>query len=165
MKYPKIEFWLTVTLLLATLISSIIAYFFWYNLTFFVGPYLFIHWLGLTATIFIVVSIPIHYVLKRSRPQHAKLILKFHVLGNLSSFLIISLHFAQNIGRLSLSLERLGDGVALYLFLFIIMATGVLERYQTRGRLSRYTKIIHRYTVLVLYLIALIHILDGFNFI
>ena len=87
LKYCRnLEFWLTVTLLLATLILSIMAYSFWYNLTFFVGSYLFIHWLGLIATTFVVVSIPIHYILKRKRPKNAKLILKIHVFGNLVPF-------------------------------------------------------------------------------
>ena len=163
--YRNLEFWLTVTLLLATLILSIMAYFFWYNLTFFVGSYLFIHWLGLIATTFVVVSIPIHYVLKRKRPKNAKLILKIHVFGNLVAFLIISIHFAQNVGRLSMSLHRLGDGFVLYLFLFLIVATGVLERYQTSGKLPRYAKVIHKYTVIILYLIILFHLLEGFNII
>ena len=163
--YRNLEFWLTVTLLLATLILSIMAYFFWYNLTFFVGSYLFIHWLGLIATTFVVVSIPIHYVLKRKRPRSAKLILKIHVFENLVAFLIISIHFAQNVGRLAMSFNRLGEGFVLYLFLFLIVATGVLERYQTSGNLLRYTKVIHKYTVIILYLIILFHLLEGFNII
>jgi hypothetical protein len=161
--YRNLEFWLTLILLWATAILSIVAYLLWYRLTFFVGSYLFIHWLGLIATIFIVVSIPIHYILKRKRPQNFKIILKIHVFGNLFAFLLISLHFAQNVGRLAGSFQRLGYGFALYLFLSLIVATGILERYQTNGKLPRYTKVIHKYTVIVLYLMILIHLLEGFN--
>jgi hypothetical protein len=164
LKYCRnLEFWLTLILLLATATSSIAAYALWYSLTFFVGTYLFIHWLGLTATIFIIVSIPIHYILKRKKPQTLKTILRIHVFGNLFAFLLISLHFAQNVGRLAGSIQRLGEGFASYLILALIVATGILDRYQTNRKSSRYAKFIHKYTVIVLYLIALIHLLEGFN--
>jgi hypothetical protein len=160
--YRNLEFWLTLILLLVTAILSIAAYILWYRLTFFVGSYLFIHWLSLIATIFIVVSIPIYYILKRVKPQN-KIILRIHVFGNLFAFLLISIHFAQNVGRLAGALQRLGYGFALYLLLSLIVATGILERYQTNGKLLRYTKVIHKYTVIILYLIILIHVLEGFN--
>ena len=160
----NLDFWLTLILLLATAISSIVAYIFWYSLLFFVGSYLFIHWLGLIATIFVVVSTPIHYILKRKRPQNSKRILKFHVFGNLLAFLVISLHVAQNIGRLSGAFERLGEGFALYLLLTLIVASGVVERFQTSGKLRRYIKAIHKYAVIALIVVMIIHVLDGFNF-
>jgi hypothetical protein len=139
------------------------AFIFWYGLTFFVGFYLFIHWLGIIAAIFPAVSIPIHYIIKRKRPQNRRKILKIHVLGNLVAFLLISLHFAQNVGRLSGALERLGAGVALYFVFSLIVATGILERYQTSGKLLRCIKIIHKYTIIFLYLALLIHLSEFFS--
>ena len=139
------------------------AYVFWYQLLFFVGSYLFIHWLGIIATIFIAVSIPIYIILKQTRPKHTKILLRLHVFGNLFAFLVVSIHFAQNLARLAGFLQRLGDGLALYLVLLLIVATGILERYQTSSKLHRYTNFIHKYTVIILYLIILIHMLDGFN--
>lgn len=159
----NLGFCLTLVLLLINVIISIIAYIFWYRLTFFVGSYLFIHWIGLIATAFIAISIPIHYILKRKRPQNSKKILKLHTFGNLLAFLLISLHFAQNVGRLSMAVQRLGLGFALYLLLSLIVATGILERYQTSGKLPRYTKVIHKYSVIFLYLVILVHVLEGFN--
>lgn len=161
MKNRNSEFWLTLTFLLATVISSIAAYVFWYNLTFFMGPYLFVHWLGLIATAFVAVSIPIQYFVKRKRPQNFKTTLKIHTTGNLVAFSLISIHFAQNVGRLSGALQRIGAGFALYLVLAVIMATGIMDRYQTKR--SRYIKAAHKYTVIILYLIMLIHALEGFN--
>ena len=164
MKYYKtLEFWLTLTFLCVTAILSITAYKLWYRLSFFVGSYFFIHWLSLIATIFIAVSIPIHYILKRKRPQFSKTLLKIHVFGNLFAFLLISLHFAQNVGRLAGAVQRLGVGFALYVFLCLIVATGILERYQTSGKLPRYIRVIHKYTVILLYLMILLHSLEGFN--
>jgi hypothetical protein len=161
--YRALEFWLTLLLLLVDVIASVAAYIFWYRLAFFVGSYLFIHWLGIIATTFIAVSIPIHYIIKRKRPKYFKRILKVHTVGNLVAFLLISTHFAQNTARLAGAPERLGIGFALYLFLSLIVATGIVERYQKNGKLLRYIKFTHKYTVPILYLIILIHFLSGFN--
>ena len=161
--FRNLEFELTLILLLATAILSTLAYIMWYRLTFFVVSYLFIHWLGIVATIYIAVATPLHYILKRKRPQKSKTILKIHVLGNLSAFLLISLHFAQNLGRLAGALQRIGTGFALYLLLSFIVATGILERYKTSGKLPRYAKIIHKYAVVMLYLVIMLHVLEGFN--
>jgi hypothetical protein len=163
LKNRKLEFWVTLILLLATIISSTAAYIFWYKLTFFVGSYLFIHWLGIAATAFIAVSIPIYYVLKRKRPQNFKKILQIHTFGNLIAFWLISIHFAQNFGRLAGALQRLGIGFVLYLVLSLIVATGILERYQSNGKLSKYIKIIHKYAAIILYVLILLHILEAFN--
>jgi hypothetical protein len=163
LKNRKLELWLTLILLLAVIISSIAAYVFWYKLTFFVGAYLFIHWLSIVATAFIAVSAPIHYVLKRKRPQNYKTLLKIHTFGNLIAFWLISIHFAQNVGRLAGALQRLGIGFALYPVLVVIVATGIVDRYQTHGKFSKYIKLIHKYMVILLYVLILLHVLEGFN--
>jgi hypothetical protein len=163
--YQSLEFWLTFTILCVTVTASILAYIFWYNLLFFVGPYLFIHWLGITATTFIIFSTPIYYVLKRKKPQNSKFILRIHVFGNLMAFLLISLHFAQNVGRLAGAPERLGNGVLLYWVLFFIMLTGIIEKFPTNRKLAKFSRITHRYSVILLYLAVLIHVLDGLNII
>jgi cytochrome b561 len=163
LKNRKLEFWLTLLLLLATIISSIAAYIFWYKLTFFIGSYLFIHWLSMVATAFVAVSIPIQYFLKRKRPQNFKKILQIHTFGNVIAFWLISIHFAQNVGRLAGAIQRLGLGFAMYPVLSLIVATGILERYQSNGKLSKYIKIIHKYVVIILYVLILLHILEAFN--
>ena len=162
MKYPRnLEFWLAFIILFTAAIFSVTAFAIWYRLTFFVGPYLFIHWLGIIASVFIVVFNPIYYVLRKRRSRF-KTIWRIHVFGNLFAFLLVSLHFAQNVGRLSDTPQRLAEGVALYFVLFIAVATGLIERFH-RGKSLRFTKIIHKYTLIVLLFILLIHALGGFN--
>ena len=148
---------------MVTATASVVAYVFWYKLLFFVGSYLFIHWLGLIATAFVAVSIPIHHVLKRRKPRTFKKILNIHVFGNLCVFLLISVHFAQNFGRLAGAVQRLGVGFALYLLLSLIVATGIVERYQSNDKVPRYVKGIHKYAVVILYLLIIVHLLEGFN--
>ena len=163
LKSRNLEFWLTMILLLTVTMSSIAAYVFWYKLTFFVGSYLFIHWLSIVATAFIAVSAPIHYILKRKRPQNSKVLLKIHTFGNLLAFWLISIHFAQNVGRLAGALQRLGIGFALYPVLVVTVATGIVDRYQAHGKFSKYIKLIHKYVVILVYLLIVLHVLEGFN--
>lgn len=163
MRQYRIEFLFTLILLFTTIILSIIGFVFWYNLIFFIGSYFFIHWLGLFAAIFIVISIPLYYLIKWVKPQNFKLFMKIHVLGNLFAFMIVSIHFAQNFGRLAGALYRLNDGFLLYLLLILIVGTGINDRYKISQKLLRYTKFIHKYSVIILFLIMTIHILEGFN--
>jgi hypothetical protein len=143
--YKKLEFWLSMILLLITIIFSGFAYVFWYELLFFVGPFLLIHWLGLIGSIFVGSFIPIYYVLKRKRLQNRKNLLRIHVFGNLLAFLLISIHFAQNIGRLANFYPKMGDGIVFFLFLSKIVI-----------------RFVHRYSVVIFYLIVILHTLQGF---
>ncbi len=163
--YRSSEFWLSLILLLVTVIFSVLAYVRWFSLTFFVGSLFFVHWLGLVATVFIAVLVPIYYVLKRKSPKNIKTLLKIHVFGNLFSFLLVSIHFAQSTGRLAGLYQRLGEGFALFLVLSVIVATGMLERFGARRKLVRYTKSVHRYTVAIFYLVMVIHVLQALNII
>ena len=159
MKYS--EFWLSLAILLFTLLFSAVAYVRWYSLGFFVGSLFFVHWLGLAASVFITVLVPVYYVLKRRRPQKLKTLLRLHVFGNLFSFLLVSIHFAQNTGRLSGFIPRLEDGFVLFLVLSIIVATGMLERFGARHKIVKYTKPVHRYSVAVFYLVMAVHVLQS----
>jgi hypothetical protein len=161
--HRKSELWASLLLLLVTIIFSALAYVRWYSLGFFVGSLFFVHWLGLMATVFIAALVPIYYVLKRRRPQNIKTLLRLHVFGNLFSFLLVSVHFAQNTGRLSGFYPRLEEGFILFLVLSIIVATGMLERFGARHKLVRYTKPVHRYTVAVFYLVMAVHVLQALN--
>jgi len=159
------EFWLSLLILLVTLLFSAVAYVSWYSLGFFVGSLFFVHWLGLAATVFIAVLVPVYYVLKRRRPQKLKTLLRLHVFGNLFSFLLVSIHFAQNTGRLSGFIPRLEDGFVLFLVLSIIVATGMLERFGARHKIEKYTKPVHRYAVAVFYLVMAVHVLQSLSII
>ncbi len=151
--------------LLLSVIFSALAYFQWYSLSFFIGSLFFVHWLGIAATLFIALLIPVYYVLKRKRPKVIKTLLRVHVFGNLVSFMLVSIHFAQNTGRLSGYFLRLNFGFVLFLVLCKIVVTGMIERFGQNLKLARFTRPIHRYIVIVFYFVIVIHILQGLNFI
>ncbi len=163
--YKNKEFLLSTILLLITIILSALAYFFWLELSFFVGPFFFIHWLGIIAAIFIALFIPIYYFLKRRRPKDRKILLKTHVFGNLFAFLLISIHFAQNFGRLVNYYPKVGDGIALFLILATFVATGFQEKFRIGKKLLKYTKFVHRYSIVIFYFVVIIHMLQGFDII
>jgi hypothetical protein len=163
--YRNSEFWASLLILLVTVFFSVVAYVRWYSLGFFVGALFFVHWLALAATVFIAVMVPVYYVLKRRRPRSIKTLLRLHVFGNLFSFLLVSIHFAQNTGRLSGFYPRLEDGFVLFLVLSIIVATGMLERFGARHKIVKYTKPVHRYAVAIFYLLMAIHVLQALNII
>ena len=161
----KPELWASLLILLVTAVFSVVAYVRWFSLGFFVGSLFFVHWLGLAATFFIAALVPIYYVLKRRRPKTIKTLLRLHVFGNLFSFLLVSVHFAQNTGRLSGFYLRLEEGFILFLVLSIIVATGMLERFGARHKVVRYTKPVHRYTVAIFYIVMVVHVLQALNII
>ena len=159
------DFWASLVILIFAVIFSVIAYVYWFELLFFVDSLFFVHWLGLGATIFIAVFVPIYYILKRNKPRKIKTLLRIHVFGNLLGFLLVSIHFSQNIGRLAGFYPRLSDGFVLFLVMVVIVVTGVIERFAGKPKLTRYTKPVHRYAVAVFYLVVIVHALQGFNII
>ncbi len=163
MNFKNFGFLMASILLITTALLSILASLFWIDLNFFVGPYFLIHWFGIIATAFIAVFNPIYYFLKRLKVKKKETLLRIHVFGNVLAFLLISLHFAQNVGRLALAPERLGVGFILFLILLVVLATGMIEKYHSKGKLVRYSKVLHKYSVVILFLIAIIHVLTGFN--
>jgi len=163
--YRKLEFLTSLLMLLFTLVVSVWAYDNWVSLSFFVGDLFFVHWLGLAATVFIAVMVPVYAVLKRKSPKHIKKLLRIHVFGNLFSFLLISIHFAQHTGRLVWVPSRLEDGLALFLILSIIVATGMIEKFGAKLKLVRYLKFVHSYAVVIFYLVLSFHMLQALNII
>ncbi|MBN1784511.1 MAG: hypothetical protein JW815_02100 [Candidatus Bathyarchaeota archaeon] len=146
--------------LLFTVVFAAWVYVNWFNLSFFVGDLFFVHWVGLAATIFVAIMVPVYYVLKHKNPKKMKLLLRVHVFGNLLSFLLISVHFAQNTGRLSAFPSKLGDGLVLFLVMSIIVATGMLVRFGAKMKFVRYFKLVHSYAVVVFYFMMAFHVLQ-----
>jgi hypothetical protein len=160
--FRSLDFWASLLILLFTVVVAAWVYVNWFGLSFFVGDLLFVHWVGLAATIFVAVMIPVYYVLKRKSRKKFKLLLRVHVFGNLLSFLLISVHFAQNTGRLSGFPSKLGDGLVLFLVLSIIVVTGMLVRFGAKMKFVRYVKFVHSYAVVVFYFVMAFHVLSFF---
>lgn len=148
-----------------TVVASVVFFVSWYNLIYFVGPFLFSHWFSLVGFLFISILLPIYMVLRRKRPQNSKWLLRIHVFGNLLAFLLIASHVAQHLGRLAGIFPYLDTGIVSFLITLTVVATGFFERFRFTGKRTTYIKTIHRYMTAFFYLILLVHTLHGFNII
>jgi hypothetical protein len=157
-------FWAAVVILLVTVYLSFGTHVGWFQLGFFVGPYRFNHWLGWIGVVFVAVYTPLYHFLKRRYPKRAKALLGTHVIGNLLSFLLISVHFASQLGRPAQFFPDLGTGIILYAMVTIMVATGILQRFQIVSSFLRKWRFLHTSMATSFYLVILVHILHGLGF-
>lgn len=154
-------FWAAVLTLLVTFYLSFGTYVRWFQLGFFVGPYRFNHWLGWIGVIFVALYTPLYYVLKRRYAKRAKALLGSHVIGNLASFMLISIHFASQMSRPAQFFPDLGTGVVLYPIMIILVVTGIFQRFQIARNLGRKWRFLHTSLATSFYLVIFVHILQG----
>ena len=160
------NFWIAMGIILITAYLSIATFLRWFNLRFQVGPFYFTHWLGWIGALFIALYTPIYYVLKRRNPRLVKTLIKVHVFGNLLAVMLISIHYAQQMGRPAQFYPELGTGLALYIVMFILVATGFLHRFGILDKLGRYriflphqNRYLHIAITLTFYIVVIVHAL------
>jgi hypothetical protein len=162
----SLEFWLAVLTILVTITLSVAIYVRFFNLNFFVGPYRFTHWFSWIGTFFIAFFTPIYYKLKRRNPTKLKTLLRIHIFGNLFSFLFISIHFAQQVGRPPRFFPDLSTGIILYMVMPLLVASGFLHRFKIiKGFKPHLNRFLHVSITLSFYLVIGVHILQGLNII
>ncbi len=165
LKYLRdIDFWTAAAIIIATIPLSIATYSRWFQLNFFVGSFRFTHWLSWIGTFFIALFTPAYYVLKRKYPKTLKALLRIHVFGNLISFLLISIHFAQQVGRPPRFFPDLGTGLVLYIVMPFLVASGFLHRFQILKTIKPHlNRFFHVAITLTFYMVIVVHILQGLN--
>jgi len=160
------ELWSGTIVILITIAIAIIVYLRFFDLNFFIGPYRLTHWFVWTGTSFIAIYSPIYYAVKRKYPRKIKSLLRVHVFGNLFSFMLITIHFAQQISRPAAFFPDLSTGLVLYIVMPILVATGYLHRFQVFKNIKPHTnRFLHVALTLTFYLTILVHILQGLNII
>lgn len=81
---------------------------------------------------------------------------------NLISFLLISLHFAGQIGRPASFYPELGTGLALYIAMILQVLTGLFYRFGEKRFLKPMTnRFLHIGLALVFYIVIIVHVLHG----
>ena len=97
---------------------------------------------------------------KRRAPLKMKALLRIHVYGNLLAFLLISIHFASQISRPTL--PDLGTGLALYIVMLLLTATGFLQRFRiVPGLKLQSNRFLHVSVAISFYILIGMHILHG----
>lgn len=159
--FKDIFFWISILLLCLTAILFTASYFRWLDFGPVVGPYRLNHWLSWFGFLFIGIHVPLFVTLKRRYADRIRLFLGIHVAGNLLAFMLISIHFAHQISRSSQFYPDLGTGLALYIVMPTLVATGFLQRFGLITKHRKTWRFLHRSLVVSLFIILLIHILHG----
>ena len=153
------------TLLLITFVLIVFILIDWVNTGFFVGPFRFSHWMVFIGTFFIALYTPIFYFLKRRFPKRLKYLLNIHIFGFLISFMFISIHFAGQIGRPQQFYPELGEGIALFIIMILLVATGFIHRFQIIPKKAgkyykpHFNRYYHVSITTAFYIVIIVHIL------
>jgi len=160
-KLKDVNFWLAILIFILTFYLSIGTYLDWFDFGFVVGQYRFNHWLSWTGFLFILFYVPIFVTLKRRFTSKIRLFFGIHVLGNLIAFMLITIHFVSQISRPSQFYPDLGTGLALFVFMIILVTTGFLQRFNIINSYRKNLRFLHTSSVVALFVIIFIHILHG----
>jgi hypothetical protein len=102
-------------------------------------------------------------VIKLQDPKHIKVLLDIHNFGFLVAFLLISVHFAGQMSRPPQAFPDLGEGIALYVTMVLLVATGMWQRFgpRTGGAKRRYNlkvnRLVHTSLISAFYIIVIVH--------
>jgi len=156
------EFLLALLIVIVAASFMIAAYLHWINVSFFVGPLRFTHWLAIIGTSYIAIDTPAFVILKRFYPEKFKGLLRYHIFGNLLFFSLISIHFAAQIGRPVAFYPTLGTGLAIYIAMTLEVISGFAERFPLIKQIDHKTnQFIHASLVMVFFLVIIFHVLTA----
>jgi len=156
------EFWVALSIIIATIILIVADSLRWIRFGFLVGPFRANHWFVWIGTLYIAIIVPIIAILKKRKPSRYLTLFRVHVFGNLLAFTLISIHFASQINRPTTAYPELGTGLALYIIMILLVATGFTHRFQLIPQIKSTTrKFVHVALTFSFYIIIIIHILHG----
>ena len=160
------DFWIATAILIVTVsvMAAIILH--WIRFGFFVGPFRLNHWFVLIGATYIASVVPIIAFLKKRFPKRYTTLYRIHVFGNLSAFMLISLHFASQISRPANSYPELGTGIVLYTAMILLVSTGFMQRFHLVARIKLQSwRFVHMGVAVAFYLTIIVHILRGLSII
>lgn len=158
----QVEFWAALSIIIATILLMVAYHLGYILFSYFVGPFRLNHWFVWIGTLYIAFAVPIIAISKLRRPRKYMTLFRVHVFGNLLAFLLISLHFVSQISRPAQAYPNLGTGLALYIDMILLVATGFTHRFQIIPQIKSQTrKFIHVGLTFSFYIIIVIHILHG----
>jgi len=155
-------FWTACVIIVVIIYLSVATYLRWFNLNFFVGPLRLTHWFVWIGALFIAIYTPIYYVLKRRYQKRLLTLLQIHMFGNLFAFMLVSIHYAQQVGRPPLFFPDLGTGWTLYIVMLILVVSGFLHRFRIIGSIRPHlNRFLHVAVTMSFYIIIITHVLQG----
>lgn len=136
-----------------------------YPLHFEVAGELLHHWFSWAGVLFVAIFIPVFHLLKRKYPKHYRGLLDLHIFGNLIAVLLVSIHFTQQITRPPVAYPDLGTGIVLYLTMLLLVLAGFVLAFRLAQKRYRTWWFIHTSLAVTFYMVIIVHILHGLEFI
>jgi hypothetical protein len=138
----------------------------WFSFAERIGPFRIVHYVVFAGTLYIAFGVILFAVLKRRSPLKNKVLLRAHVFGNLISVMLVSIHFAGQVGRPADFYPEFGTGLALYIALVLLTATGLALRFGAIPGLKRTTnRFVHASIAFSFYIVIIVHVLHGLGII
>ena len=160
------ELWLAVIAIVLTVFLMFAYYNRWFSFAARIGPFRIIHYIAFAGTLYIAFGVILFTFLKSRSKKKYKMLLRFHGLGNLIAFALVSMHFAGQLGRPANFYPTFGTGLALYIGMVSLVGTGLCLRFGLIRRLNPATnRFVHAGLAFTFYIIILVHILHGLNII
>ena len=158
----RIDFWVSVLIVFVTVVLAVGKVLSLYSLGFFVGPYRASHWLVIIGSIYIAVATLVFSILKKRFQTKYEALVGFHVIGNLSAVLLVTIHFMSQVTRSLSNYPQLGTGLALYVVMLLLVVSGFPYRFRFYPRLGLGTiRLLHVGAALSFYILIGIHVLHG----
>ena len=130
-----------------------------WDIYFSIGPFSSDHWLSIIGGTYLLIFIVIFAYMKRYTAVNRGTLLKVHVFGNLLAVMFVSVHFAEQMGHA----HDLGTGLATYLLLVVIVATGFMMRFGLLTQQRESWRLFHVGLSLSLFIVVVIHALKNFG--
>jgi hypothetical protein len=160
------ELWFAAIAIVLTVFLMFAYYNRWFSLAARMGPFREIHYISFIGTLYIAFGVILFSFLKHRSPKKYKLLLRVHGFGNLLAFLLISMHFAGQVGRPADFYPTFGTGLALYIGMVSLVGTGLCLRFSLIRRLSPATnRFVHAGLAFTFYIIIIVHVLHGLGII
>jgi len=115
------ERWVAASIIILTALVMIAYYNRWFSFAAQVGPFRIIHYIAFAGTLYVAFGVILFAVFRRRNLQKYNSLLRLHGLGNLLAFLLISMHFAGQVGRPANFYPTFGTGLAFAFYIIIIV--------------------------------------------
>ncbi len=164
-RFRDYRFWIALVIVAVTVFLIYAVYSRLLLLHFEIGGELFHHWLSWAGVLFIAFFIPVYHFLKLRYPKHYRALLGTHIFGNLIAVLFVSIHFTQQITRPVVAYPDLGTGIVLYPTILLLVLAGFALAFRFAKKRYRQWWLFHISLAGTFYMVIVVHILHGLEFI
>jgi hypothetical protein len=117
------------------------------------------HWAGWAGSLTVLAVTAWYVYRKRVRRSPSAGALRLHAFGNLVGFLLVSIHFAQQVSRSPANYPELGTGVVQYAAVVMLVLTGFTSFFAVRPGWASFYRFLHPAAALTLLMSIILHII------